>query len=82
MKVTHEMRIAGKCPVNEGHDTYDLIVSALHIVKVEDILAAVDALAQPAFQEDITVALSAALPRCQITTIGHHSGVKTTCIVG
>lgn len=78
MRVTYEMEFSRLCPVNEAIDHYELKVEAARIVKVEDILAAVDALPDKAFQEDITTTLAAKLG-CAVTTIGYHSGVKTTC---
>jgi hypothetical protein len=78
MRVTHEMTFARRCPVDDAQDLYELRVETARVVKVEDILAAVAALPERAFQEDITLALAAKLG-CAVTTIGHHSGVKTTC---
>lgn len=80
MNVTHELTFARRCPVNDALDRYELRVETTRLVKVEDILAAVDALPEKAFQEDITTTLAAKLG-CQVTTIGYHSGVKTTCSV-
>lgn len=78
MKVIHELTIHGRCPVDDAIDTYEVTVEAARVVKIEDILAAVEALPQPAFQEDITQKLAAKLG-CRVTTVGFHSGVKTTC---
>ncbi len=78
MKAVHELTFARRCPVNDAQDLYDLRIEATRVVKVEDILAAVAALPEKAFQEEITVELAAKLG-CRVTTIGHHSGVKTTC---
>jgi hypothetical protein len=78
MKTIHELKIQGRCPINDGLDVYDLIVETTVIIKVEDILSAVTELPQPIFQEDITQRLAHKL-RASITTIGFHSGVKTTC---
>lgn len=80
MMVVHEMTFSRRCPVDDAQDRYELKVEATCIVKVEDILAAVEALPAKAFQEDITLQLAAQLG-CRVTTIGHHSGVKTTCTV-
>ena len=78
MIVRHELTIHCRCPVNGARDTYQVAVETNRIVKVEDILAAVAALPDPQFQEEITQALAATLS-CSVTTIGYHSGVKTTC---
>lgn len=69
-----------RCPVNDARDTYQVIVEANRMVKVEDILTAVTSIPDRTFQEDITQTLAAVLG-CGITTIGYHSGVKTTCTV-
>lgn len=79
MIVRHELKVARRCPVNDSRDVYSVTVEANGIVKVEDILAAVAALPEVAFQEAITIALAAVL-RCTVTTVGYHSGVKTTCL--
>jgi hypothetical protein len=77
MKVTHEMTFARRCPVDDALDQYELRVETTRTVKVEDILAAIEALPEKAFQEDITTTLAAKLG-CSVTTVGYHSGVKTT----
>lgn len=78
MRVIHETTFSRRCPVDDALDRYELRVEASRTIKVEDILAAVEALPEKAFQEDITLTLAAKLG-CIVTTIGHHSGVKTTC---
>jgi hypothetical protein len=81
MKTTHELSFTRRCPVHNGLDHYELIVetTAEEIVKVEEILAAVERLGPKLYQEELTSALAAELPGCTITTRGIHSGVKTTC---
>lgn len=81
MQATHEMTFSRLCPVNDGRDEYRLTVTTMKMLKVEDILAAVDKLPPKAFQEDLTAALAAALG-CMVCTIGYHSGIKTTCCAG
>jgi hypothetical protein len=76
--VKHELTIARRCPVNDAHDIYQVLVEATRLIKVEDILAAAASLPERAFQEDLTVALAARLG-CRVTTTGFHRGVKTTC---
>jgi hypothetical protein len=77
--VRHELTHRCRCPVNDARDTYAVIVEANRIMKVEDILAAVAALPDRLFQEQITEILAASLA-CSVTTTGYHSGVKTTCV--
>lgn len=79
MLVKHELTVYGTCPVNGARDTYHVIVEANRILQVEAILNAVDALPEKAFQEELTQILASQL-EAKITTIGFHSGVKTTCI--
>jgi hypothetical protein len=78
VKVVHETTFARRCPVDDALDLYELRVETHRTIKVEDILAAVEALPEKAFQEDITATLAAKLG-CVVVTTGHHSGVKTTC---
>lgn len=79
MIVRHELTMHCTCPVNGARDSYQVIVEANRVVKVEDIIAAVRSMPDRMFQEDITQALAAELD-CGVTTIGYHSGVKTTCL--
>lgn len=78
MRVTHELTYYGTCPANGAPDTYSVTVETRRMVAVEDIIAALSALPKPLYQEEITERLAAAI-NCTVTTIGHHSGVKTTC---
>jgi hypothetical protein len=78
MRVIHELTFARRCPVDDAQDLYELRVETTRVVKVEDVLAAVEALPEQAFQEEITLKLAAQLG-CRVTTVGFHSGVKTTC---
>ena len=79
MIVRHELTMYCHCPVNGARDTYQVVVEANRVVKVEDILAAVAAVPDKMFQEDITAHLAAVLG-CGVTTTGYHSGVKTICV--
>lgn len=81
MQVTHELTIYGRCPVNDALDVYLTTIETKSIVKVEDIIEATRELPSPAFQEEVTIALAGRL-RCKVTTIGFHSGIKTTCKAG
>lgn len=80
MLCRYEVTIRAACPVDEAGDVYDCVIESPAIVKVEDILDAVAAYQKrPAFQEDITSDLARTL-RCKVTTVGFHSGVKTTVV--
>jgi len=77
---TYETRLARVCPVNSVvMDHYDVVIEA-PFLSVERILAAINELPEKAYQEDLTKRLAEML-ECKVTTIGYHSGVKTTCIV-
>jgi hypothetical protein len=76
--VIHQLKFARRCPVNNGFDIYELRVETGELLKVEDILAAVEALPEREFQETLTKQLAQAL-KAVVTTVGEHSGVRTTC---
>jgi hypothetical protein len=78
MITVHELKIARRCPVDDTQDLYEVSVETVRLLKVEDILAAIQALPEKAFQEEITTLLAARLGCCVVTT-GYHSGVKTIC---
>jgi hypothetical protein len=78
MHVIHEFKFARRCPVNSGFDIYDLRVESGELLKVEDILAAIEALPEQEFQETLTKQLAHTL-KAVVTTTGYHSGVRTTC---
>lgn len=79
MLVRHYMTVTASCPVDEKPDHYEAIVECARVVKVEDILAAVERLkGQPIFQEQLTQELARSLG-AKVTTTGYHSGVKTIC---
>ena len=71
------MTISARCPVDKKLDTYSAEFSTDRVVKVEDILAAVNRVAErEIFQEDLTVLLARELG-VKVTTVGYHSGVLT-----
>ena len=84
MRVRHELTVQAKCPVDNKRDVYTCYVYARGVVKVEDILAAVQELTKddrPVFQEAFTQDLHRALA-CKVKTVGYHSGVKTLAVSG
>lgn len=82
MLVTHKFTISCSCPVDGGADTYAVTVRARRCIKVEDIDREARRLASvQQFQEDLTRDLA----RCigaEVTTVGFHSGFKTTVVCG
>lgn len=82
MKVIHKLQITAICPVDNLPDVYECTITARRIIKVEDILAAVEEVkAKPAFQEEICQELHRKLA-CKVRLIGYHSGVETKVMCG
>lgn len=80
MKVTHEIEVRGICPVDLSLDVYQVKISSMRIVQVEDIISVVNDLKWPLYQEEMTQQLAEKL-KCSVCSVGYHSGVKTTCEV-
>ena len=79
MLVRHSLTITAACPVDQKPDRYEAVVECTRVVKVEDILSAVQRFtAAPMFQEELTQELARVLG-AKVTTTGFHSGVKTVC---
>lgn len=78
MTVTYEFELVAACPVDGKPDVYACTVRASRTIPVEDILrAAADLALKKLYQEDLTVSLQRTLA-AEVTTVGWHSGVKTT----
>ena len=80
MMITHEVKVYGYCPVDGKGDSYDVTISTMRLLKVEDILSAINGLNWPLFQETMTQQLADVLG-CHVRSVGYHSGIKTTCEV-
>ena len=79
MRVTHSLTITAACPVDGKPDHYDAVVKCNRVLKVEDILAAVEGMKdRKVFQEELTQELARTIG-ARVTTTGYHSGVKTVC---
>jgi len=78
MIIKHKFRFTRLCPVDDGVDNYKCHIETNKIIKVETILATIDALPKKAFQESITQTLARKLG-CRVKTTCYHSGVKTIC---
>lgn len=78
MKCRYETRMRALCPITNGFDFYDVIVESDELIVIEKLQPTIDEHARKAFQEEITVQLAKAL-NATVTTIGYHSGIKTTC---
>jgi hypothetical protein len=80
MRCLYETKIVAACPVDAKPDVYDATFESDDTIRCEDILAAVGKYAtEKAYQEVITADLARSL-RCKVTTVGYHSGVKTTVV--
>ena len=76
----YETRIVAACPVDDKPDVYDAIFENDDAIQVERILELTAKYAViKAYQELITSELARDL-RCKVTTVGYHSGVKTTVV--
>lgn len=80
MRCIYETKIIAACPVDDMPDVYEATFESDDTIKCEEILAAIGKFAtEKAFQEAITADLARTL-RCRVTTVGFHSGVRTTVI--
>lgn len=78
MRCRYETQIVAACPVDDRPDVYEAVFESEGCIKVEDILAAIAPWRErKAFQETITEDLARTL-KCRVTTVGFHSGIKTT----
>lgn len=76
----YETRITAACPKDGMPDVYEATFESDDTIIVERILEAVGKYqTEKAYQEVITADLARTL-RCKVTTIGFHSGVKTTVV--
>lgn len=77
MRCRYEMKIVASCPVDDRPDVYDAVFESDACIKVEDIISAVAVWRdRKDFQETITEELARTL-KCNVVTVGYHSGVKT-----
>lgn len=84
MITRHEFHLDGMCPVDESTDRYDVVVVTSRLIPVEMVLKVAREVAanEPAYQEEITREIANRLGGVKVTTVGVHSGVKTTCEAG
>jgi NADPH-dependent 7-cyano-7-deazaguanine reductase QueF len=79
MITIHEFTAKCNCPVDGGPDNYEVIIETRTDIPVETILSATEALKnEQIFQEEFTRRLARSLG-VTVTTIGYHSGIRTTC---
>lgn len=76
----YETKIVAACPMDGGPDVYDAVFESDDTIRCEDIANEIGKFAtEKAYQESITADLARRL-RCKVTTIGYHSGIKTTVV--
>ena len=81
MKVRHNLTVHVRCPMDGSEDVYEVTVRTHRLIRVKEILETVVLLtATPILQEEFTSQL-ASLLSADITTVGTHSDVMTTCKV-
>ena len=82
MRCRYELRLRSICPVNDGVDQYEVIIETTQEIRVEDLLDLVEHYRETkATQEEITQRLVKDFDEeVTVTTVGYHSGVKTTVI--
>ena len=82
MRVTHSLQITAICPVDDKPDVYECFITAKRVVKVEDILKAVqETSTMKVYQEDLCQELHRRLA-CEVRLVGYHSGVRTEAVCG
>lgn len=76
----YETRLVAACPVDDRPDVYEMLFESAETIQVEDIIAELSPyMGRKVFQEDITSELARKL-KCKVTSVGWHSGIKTTVI--
>lgn len=76
----YEIIVRAICPVNLCVDCYDVTVESPHTIMVERLIDfALSCADKKETQEDITAALAKEFG-CKVTSVGYHSGVKTTVV--
>ena len=82
MRVEHHLAVRATCPVDGTADVYDVVVRTGRVIKVAEILAVSERLAQaPVFQEALTCGLASELG-AEVQSTGWHSGVRTVVVCG
>jgi len=80
MKCIYELEVRAKCPANpETIDTYQFTITTGKMVAVEEIIAFFAHNGRdPVYQESLTQQCATKFD-AMVTSVGEHSGVKTTC---
>lgn len=78
---TYSLRAVALCPNDGAAITYKITVASDTMLPVEDIIAAVEDLPSPIYQEDLTAKLAIALQR-PVRVEASHQGVLVTSTAG
>lgn len=82
MTYIYETEMTCTCPVDGSKDRYLVTLQSDVMIQVETLLKELKQFENMEdFQEGVTDALASKF-NCRVTTIGMHSGVKTTVISG
>lgn len=74
----YEITIVAACPTDSKPDIYEATFISDKVIMCEAILDAIKPYAtEKIYQERLTAELAREL-KCRVSTVGHHSGVKTT----
>lgn len=80
MYVKHEFKIKANCPVDGEGDTYDAVFEPVGLVYVEYIRKVLEEAKDAKIpQEELTLEMARKLGGT-LTTVGFHSGIKTTVV--
>ncbi len=76
----YEIAVRAVCAVDGARDVYILTLESHDPIRVETIVQMADRLtAHPVLQEDMTRDFARNLG-CTVTSVGYHSGVRTTVV--
>lgn len=82
MHCKYEFVLQTICPVDGANDTYHATIESTELIFVERMLNfAKETFGKKITQEHLTTELALRFPLCKVTTIGYHSGVRTTVTI-
>ena len=78
---TYVLNVQARCPLDHGIDVYEFTLESQNILLCESINAFFKANAgkRRVYQEALTKSAATALG-CRVTSVGHHSGIRVTCV--
>jgi hypothetical protein len=77
----YEIEVKARCPMDHGIDVYHFTLESENLILCEDIIKwfKENSGKRRVFQEVLTKATATSLG-CRATSVGHHSGIKVTCV--